>query len=142
MELQYSEFAADLNQTKRIAEKIAGILKPGDLLVINGDLGSGKTTLVRFICEYYGIANVSSPTFSIVNEYMGNIKIYHFDFYRIKKVEELYDLGFEDYSNDESALIFIEWGSLMREIIPQKHYELTITVDDSEIREFKLFRNV
>ena len=70
--------------------------------------------------------DVNSPSFSIVNEYSGNNKVYHFDFYRLKKIEELYDIGFEEYLNDEDAIIFIEWGNLMNEALPRNYLEILI----------------
>jgi tRNA threonylcarbamoyladenosine biosynthesis protein TsaE len=130
-----------LTDTKNFAAKLADILKPRDIIVINGELGSGKTTLISHVCLSLKIDNVSSPSFSIVNEYYGALKVYHFDFYRIKKVEELYDLGFEDYVNDEEAIIFIEWGNLFPEIIPISHCELNIKILQAEAREFTLIRN-
>ena len=94
-----------------------------------GEMGSGKTTFIKAICEELGVEDViTSPTFSIVNEYSladGDC-IYHFDFYRIKKLEEVYDMGFEDYFYS-GALCFIEWPELIEEVLPEDAVKVNIT---------------
>ncbi len=86
-----------------------------------GKMGAGKTTFIKAVCEGLGVTDVvNSPTFSIVNEYRSDTTgelIYHFDFYRIKKLEEVYDMGYEDYFYS-GALCFIEWPELVEEILP------------------------
>jgi tRNA threonylcarbamoyladenosine biosynthesis protein TsaE len=116
--------AENENDTITLANEFAEFIKPGDLILLNGELGSGKTFFVKHVCEQFGITNVSSPSFAIVNEYNGKRKIYHFDFYRIKKVSELYDFGIEDYLIDEEAITFIEWADLWREILPNKFFKV------------------
>jgi tRNA threonylcarbamoyladenosine biosynthesis protein TsaE len=123
--------------TKELARQYASGLSAGDVVVLNGSLGSGKTFFIREAAGYFNAASVSSPTFAIVNEYEGRIRIYHFDFYRIVKVEELYDLGFEDYLNDEEAMIFIEWGNLFPEILPQVRKEINIKTGEEKERIFE-----
>ena len=93
-----------------------------------GKMGAGKTTFIKAICEELGVSDViTSPTFAIVNEYTGSEgPIYHFDFYRIKKLEEVYDMGFEDYFYS-GALCFIEWPELIEEILPEDAVKVTIT---------------
>ena len=142
MDLPHFQEISSLEKTADFAASISEIISKGDVIVLNGDLGTGKTTLVKYICSNYDIHDVSSPSFSIVNEYLGNEKIYHFDFYRLKKLEELYDLGFEEYLSDESAIIFIEWGNLMQEILPKNHYELTIELDTSGNRNIIFCKNI
>lgn len=86
-----------------------------------GKMGAGKTTFIKVLCEVLGITDVvNSPTFSIVNEYRSDTTgelVYHFDFYRIKKLEEVYDLGYEDYFYS-GAVCFIEWPELIEELLP------------------------
>lgn len=84
-----------------------------------GKMGAGKTTFIKAICEQLGVDDViTSPTFAIVNEYEGDDKtIYHFDFYRIKKIEEVYDMGYEDYFYSGN-ICFIEWPELIEELLP------------------------
>ena len=91
-----------------------------------GKMGAGKTTFVKAICEELGVEDViTSPTFAIINEYEGGETIYHFDFYRIKKLEEVYDMGYEDYFYS-GALCFIEWPELIEEILPDDAVRVSI----------------
>lgn len=127
-------------ETKKIAHDYAADLTPGDIVVLNGNLGSGKTFFIRETAGYFDVTSVSSPTFALVNEYEGRVKIYHFDFFRINKIEELYDIGFEDYLKDTEAIIFIEWGILFPEILPRKRKEIFINIVSEKQRSFE-FRN-
>ncbi len=124
-------------ETKKLAQEYAAELAPGDIVVLKGNLGAGKTFFIREAVKFFRVSAVSSPTFSLVNEYAGEIKIYHFDFYRINRLEELYDIGFEDYFNDEEAVIFIEWGNLFPEILPRKRKEISIKAGEGEQRTFE-----
>lgn len=127
-------------ETKNIALEFSKDLKKGDLVVLNGDLGTGKTFFVKAIGKIFGINNVSSPTFALVNEYSGKFKIYHLDFYRIEKSEEIYDIGFNDYINDNEAIMFIEWGELFPEILPHKRFEIKIILNEDFSRSFIINR--
>lgn len=92
-----------------------------------GNMGAGKTTFVKAICEELGVEDViTSPTFAIINEYSSREGvIYHFDFYRIKKLEEVYDMGYEDYFYSGS-LCFIEWPELIEELLPEDAVKVSI----------------
>jgi tRNA threonylcarbamoyladenosine biosynthesis protein TsaE len=94
-----------------------------------GKMGAGKTTFVKAICEELGVEDViTSPTFAIVNEYEVKLKsqsIFHFDFYRIKKLEEVYDMGYEDYFYS-GALCFIEWPELIEDLLPDDAVKVSI----------------
>ena len=92
-----------------------------------GSMGAGKTTFVKAICEELGVEDViPSPTFAIINEYSSREGvIYHFDFYRIKKLEEVYDMGYEDYFYS-GALCFIEWPELIEEVLPEDAVKVSI----------------
>jgi tRNA threonylcarbamoyladenosine biosynthesis protein TsaE len=99
-----------------------------------GKMGAGKTTFVKAICEELGVEDViTSPTFAIINEYEGDETIYHFDFYRIKKLEEVYDMGYEDYFYS-GAFCFIEWPELIEEILPDDAVRVSITEQDDGSR--------
>ena len=94
-----------------------------------GKMGAGKTTFIKAVCEELGVTDViNSPTFAIVNEYRSDTTgelIYHFDFYRIKKIEEVYDMGYEDYFYS-GALCFIEWPELIEDLLPGDAVKVTI----------------
>lgn len=120
-------------ETENLSKSLTEIFQEGDVIALNGELGSGKTFFVKSFCRNLGIENVSSPSFAIVNEYKGKKKIYHFDFYRIKKITELYDLGFEDYLK-ENAIVFIEWAELWKEILPNHYYEMNFKFVDENSR--------
>ncbi len=112
----------------------------GNIFAFYGKMGAGKTTFIKAICEELGVEDViTSPTFAIVNEYTakGGEPIYHFDFYRIKKIEEVYDLGYEDYF-DSGHLCFLEWPELIKDLLPEDTTRVTISVeeDGSRIVEF------
>lgn len=81
---------------------------------------------------------MNSPTFAIVNEYLGKFKFYHFDFYRINDVSELYDIGYNDYLNDDESVIFVEWGNLFAEVLPKKRTEIKIDIISDEKRKIKI----
>lgn len=118
--------------TFQIARNFSYELKPGDIVALKGNLGSGKTIFVKGICEgLEAKENPLSPTFSIINEYYGKYKIYHFDFYRIKDIEELYDIGYEDYFNDESICL-IEWADLFEEVLPENYILVSIEFGETE----------
>ena len=99
-----------------------------------GHMGAGKTTFVKAVCEALGVQDViTSPTFAIVNEYTGSETIYHFDFYRITKLEEVYDMGYEDYFYS-GALCFIEWPELIEELLPEDAVKVSIAEQEDGSR--------
>ena len=105
-----------------------------------GSMGAGKTTIIKAVCEYLGAIDiVSSPTFTLVNEYKTNAgeSIFHIDFYRIKKQEEVYDFGIEEYLTGESYC-FMEWPELIEEILPDETIRVSISVDENEQRLLKI----
>ncbi|GAB1348481.1 tRNA (adenosine(37)-N6)-threonylcarbamoyltransferase complex ATPase subunit type 1 TsaE [Ignavibacteriales bacterium] len=122
-------------EMKNLAEELFNRYSKGAIITLNGNLGAGKTFLVKAFCHAAGVPLSSSPTFAIVNSYDGKIKIYHFDFYRIKKSDELHDIGIEEYLLDESAVSFIEWANLFPEVLPKKRVDIMINVLNDEIRE-------
>ena len=124
-------------ETKTLAEYFAEETKSGQIIVINGELGAGKTFFVKCAVSVWGIVNASSPSFAIVNIYYGERKIYHFDFYRLKNKEELFDIGFNDYINDPDAITFIEWGNLIPDVLPKSRIEINIEMPEDSVRNFK-----
>lgn len=123
------------NDTSDIAILLKSVFKPGDIIILTGNLGAGKTFFVKEFLKSFNYLNTSSPSFSLVNIYNCDIQVYHFDFYRIKRIDELYDLGIEEYLNDENSIKFIEWASMFPDILPKKYYEIIINFVDNK-REF------
>ncbi|MES2829086.1 MAG: tRNA (adenosine(37)-N6)-threonylcarbamoyltransferase complex ATPase subunit type 1 TsaE [Bacteroidota bacterium] len=109
------------------------------IFVFYGDMGAGKTTFIKSICSTLGIAEtVSSPTFSIVNEYQGSGQtIYHFDFYRIKSIQEAYDIGYEEYFYSGNICL-VEWPEKIQELLPSPRVEIKITTVDENKRILEL----
>jgi len=108
-------------------------------LLFNGEMGAGKTTLIKAICEFLGVEDtVSSPTFSIVNEYEGggNV-IYHFDFYRIEDEDEAYAIGFEEYEYNGDFL-FIEWSERIPNLIPEESHIINILLENNGLRTIEI----
>lgn len=128
------------NETIELGKKIAQKLKKGDIIVLTGELGSGKTKLTEGILTYFGLQNeISSPTFTIVNEYDTNkFKIFHFDVYRLFDVDEFYAIGGEEYF--EQGVSIIEWGEMIKEALPEKFINITFQRDleNENIRKIKI----
>lgn len=110
-----------LDDMPAAAKQFIETIDQNTVFAFYGKMGAGKTTFIKAVCEALGVTDVvNSPTFSIVNEYRSNDTgelIYHFDFYRIKKLEEVYDMGYEDYFYS-GALCFIEWPELIEDVLP------------------------
>ena len=119
----------NLEKIREAATEFVANIGDNTVFAFYGKMGAGKTTFVKAVCEELGVDDViTSPTFSIVNEYRSATTdelIYHFDFYRIKKIEEVYDMGFEDYFYS-GALCFIEWPELVEEVLPEDAVKVTI----------------
>lgn len=135
----------NLGETEELAKKLSLLDLKGKCLLLNGDLGAGKTTFTKFLLKYLGVKSiVSSPTFTILNEYSGNYPIYHFDMYRITSPDELYELGFEDYLTNKnsqkviSGLKIIEWGENVKEILPKNSIDIDIEKIDDTTRRFTI----
>ena len=112
-------------ETIELGKKIAQNLKIGDILVLTGDLGSGKTKLTEGILSFFGLENeISSPTFTIVNEYQTEkFPIYHFDVYRLEGSDEFLAIGGEEYF--EKGVSIIEWGEMIEDILPEKYTKIS-----------------
>jgi tRNA threonylcarbamoyladenosine biosynthesis protein TsaE len=123
-------------ETEKLAAEFSYLINPGDVIILDGNLGTGKTLFIKSVLKSLSISDVSSPTFALVNEYIGDKKYYHFDFYRIEKISELYDIGFDEYMKEEEAIKFIEWGNLFPLILPHKRTEVKIILQDDFSRDF------
>lgn len=112
--------------TLNLGEKIGSLVCPGDIICINGDLGTGKTHLTKGIAKGLSIdEHITSPTFNIVNEYQGRLKFYHFDVYRVNDPDEIYAIGFDEYIFSDGVSV-IEWSSYIKELIPKEHIDINI----------------
>jgi len=118
-----------LDQIHEAAKEFIAAIDENTVFAFYGKMGAGKTTFIKAICEELGVTDViNSPTFAIVNEYRSEETaelIYHFDFYRINKLEEVYDMGYEDYFYS-GALCFIEWPELVEELLPGNTIKVSI----------------
>jgi len=124
--------------TINFAKNLAKELKKGDIIVLSGELGSGKTKFTEGILTYFGLENeISSPTFTIVNEYTTNhVPIYHFDVYRLSDTDEFYAMGGEEYF--ENGICIIEWGEMIEDILPKHYTKITFSKIDEDINYRKL----
>ncbi len=127
---QYESFSYD--DTQVIAKEIADTLKGGEFIAMYGDLGAGKTAFVQGLAKALGITNhVTSPTFTIVNEYEGRLPLYHFDVYRIADPDEMYEIGYDDYIDSDGVCV-VEWAELIEDLFPDRYYKLTILKDEDK----------
>ena len=131
----------DLDHIEEAAREFIGQMGDDTVFAFYGKMGAGKTTFIKALCKLLGVEDeVNSPTFAIINEYRSQTTaelIYHFDFYRIKKLEEVYDLGYEDYFYS-GALCFIEWPELVEELLPLDAKKVTITENGDGSRTINL----
>lgn len=130
--------ANNLDELDSVAKEMLNSLENYKIIAVTGKMGAGKTTMIKSFCNVLGVKEtVSSPTFSLVNEYTDTEgeSIFHFDFYRIKKLEEVYDIGYEEYFYSDS-FCFIEWPEMITELLPEDHVSISIEVDEDEKRIF------
>ena len=120
-----------------VARSFVNAMGDNSVFALYGKMGAGKTTFVKTVCEALGVTDViNSPTFAIVNEYRAETSgelIYHFDFYRINKLDEVYDMGYEDYFYS-GAVCFIEWPELIEELLPENTVKVSIEEADGGVR--------
>lgn len=123
------------SQTRSFARELAKKLKPGDIIAFYGGLGMGKTTFVRGLASAFGYEDeVSSPTFSLVHEYGENLKIYHFDMYRVQSEDDLYSTGFFDYLASD-AILLVEWSEHIESSLPKEQIKISFRYLDENRRE-------
>ena len=125
-----------LEEYPQAAKWFTGFLQQGHIFAFYGKMGSGKTTFIKSLCEELGVEDtINSPTFAIVNEYEDRDAntIFHFDFYRIKSLAEVYNMGYEEYFYS-NAYCFLEWPELIEELLPEEHIRVDITEGDNGVR--------
>ena len=125
-------------ETKIYASNLASILKKGDLIILTGELGAGKTKFVEGVLTHFGMQDeISSPTFTIVNEYHNNkADIYHFDLYRLSDVYEFENIDGESYFS--KGICIFEWGEMIEDILPEDYLKITFSKDDNDENVRKL----
>jgi tRNA threonylcarbamoyladenosine biosynthesis protein TsaE len=118
-------------ETYDLGKKLSKELKPGDTISLEGDLGTGKTAFTKGIASGLGIEDhITSPTFTLVNTYIGKVVLHHFDVYRIDDPDELLAIGWEEYFSDD-AITVVEWGDLVSDILPPNVIRILFQRDDS-----------
>lgn len=134
----------DIKQTKKLAKYFSKLLKGGEVILLNGDLGAGKTTFVKFVLRAMGIKdNITSPTFTLMNMYKSKkFDIFHFDMYRLGGSDEAIELGFDEYLCDENLnnIVFVEWSENVKDLLNGKYIVVNITNIDENIRKFEISR--
>ena len=125
-------FSSSPEETENIGKMIAKKAKPGDIFLFEGSLGAGKSVLIRGMAAELGITEpLLSPTFTLVNEYLGKVKFYHFDLYRLDEPFELYEIGFEEYVYSD-GISCIEWASKCGELLPDESIKVDITLENEK----------
>lgn len=137
----YKYVSKSENDTINFACNMAKFLVKGNIIVLTGDLGSGKTKFTQGILKYFNLENeISSPTFTIVNEYnTQDVNIYHFDVYRLADSDEFYAIGGEEYFNN--GICIIEWGEIIEDILPKDYLTINFT-KDAENENYRLLELV
>lgn len=138
MEIQINGLA----ELPDVANKLLVFAGAEKIFLFDGEMGAGKTTFIKAFCKVLGIKDsVSSPTYSIVNEYEGGKNtVYHFDFYRIKNIREAYDLGYEEYFYGD-GICLIEWPERVEELLPENYINVEISILSESGRCFKFTKN-
>lgn len=126
-------------ETKRLAEKLAVCLHPGDVVLLNGDLGAGKTQFVQGVAQGLGMDDqVTSPTFNILLSYENDVtELHHFDLYRLETEEELDDIGYYEVLED-GGVSFVEWAEKFPEAVPDDYLQLTFTIGPDGVRTIEV----
>ena len=117
-------------ETIAVGTAVASLLAPGDVVSLTGDLGAGKTTFVQGAAAALGVIEpVLSPTFTLVREYRGTIPVYHLDVYRLERLQEVLDLGFEEIL-DRGGIVFVEWGDAIEALLPDAYIQIELRVPE------------
>lgn len=130
--------AGSVDNTVELGFKLGRLLQSGDNVCLTGELGTGKTAFTGGIAKALGIEGyITSPTFTIVNEYEGRLPMYHFDVYRINDVDEMYETGYDEYIGGNGVTV-IEWADLIQEILPRERIDVNIIKDDESDNDSRL----
>ena len=133
-------FVSDsIKKTNFLGKELGFFMQAGDTIALSGELGAGKTTFVKAMATALGISkdDVSSPSYTLLNEYYGRIPMYHFDLYRLEGADDVDDLGFDEYmAGDGRALV--EWAELAPQILPSQYLEINIMISGEQSRDFEI----
>jgi tRNA threonylcarbamoyladenosine biosynthesis protein TsaE len=130
MRMQVRTPTAD--DTREAARALAPLLRPGDAAALTGELGAGKTTFVQGLAAGLGFdGHVVSPTFTLVREYQGRLRIFHVDVYRLERVQDVLDLDLDDVAA-EGGVLLVEWGDVIAGLLPAEHLVVTLTIDEAD----------
>lgn len=126
--------SSSVDETRAIAAALAEHVRGGDVIVLSGDLGAGKTTFVQGAATALGVrAHVTSPSFVLVREYAGRVRVIHIDVYRLNSLQELVDLGYEEIFAPD-AVTFVEWGDVVAGVLPEERIDVDIRLEDDARR--------
>ena len=120
-------------ETLKVAYYLASKIKGNRVICLNGELGAGKTVFVRGFCKFFGIDEISSPTFTLVNEYSGSYPVFHFDVYRLSHEDEFYEIGGEEYF--DKGICIIEWSDIIKNAIPKNSIDVRIEKMEENVRK-------
>lgn len=127
-----------LEETEKFGIKLGKFLQKGDILCLNGELGAGKTTMTKSIGIGLGVEEyITSPTFALINQYSGRLPVYHFDVYRLENVDELYDLGFDEYFYGDGVCI-IEWADKIKRMLPKER--IVVDIENGNDKERRILK--
>ncbi len=129
-------------ETRRLGAAVAGVVRPGDLVLLAGDLGAGKTTFVQGFASALGVTDrITSPTFTLLHHYEGPVQVIHADLYRLDRLQEVVDLGLTELvDGDADTVAVVEWGDVAEAVLPADYLEIRISYadDDDDARRFTL----
>jgi len=129
--------SASEGETRALGLKIASLLRPGDIILLIGELGTGKTVLAKGVARGLGVKeNILSPTFTLLKEYAGKVPLYHLDAYRLHGAGDLYELGLEEYL--EEGVLLVEWGDRVHEFFKEEFLEVRMDFAGDESRSIRL----
>ncbi|MFQ6003308.1 MAG: tRNA (adenosine(37)-N6)-threonylcarbamoyltransferase complex ATPase subunit type 1 TsaE [Candidatus Zixiibacteriota bacterium] len=127
-------------ETFEFGRALAKELKAGSVAALTGPLGSGKTVLIQGICSGLGVTEfVTSPSFVIINEYPGKVRVYHFDLYRLERIEEFVKLGYEEYFYS-NGITLIEWAEKIKNFLPEERMEINLEILSENERKISVTR--
>ena len=126
------------NETVEVGYTLGKVLESGDIVCLTGDIGAGKTVLTKGIAKSLGVEEmITSPTFTIVNEYLGDTNLYHFDVYRLQNGEDFIEVGFEHYLTKDGVIV-IEWSEIVEDVLPDD--KIVISIERAEEENMRSIR--